>query len=229
MSPKLSIVVPIYNESQTIRNLLNKILQIQQEKEIIVVDDGSTDETPKILASFKHSDVQVLRHPLNRGKGAAVRTGLSHCTGGIVVIQDADLDQDHDVIYQLVKPVLNDGAQMVYGSRFLGERPRMKQANFFANKFLSFLTRFLYQADITDVETCFKAFRADVIQSIALEGNGFEFEVEITAKALKKGFKIKEVPIKQEWYEENYHESKKLHWTDGVKAVITLLKYRLFS
>ena len=228
MNPKLSILIPIYNESQTIRKLLEKILLIQQEKEIVVVDDGSTDGTRKILDSFRHPEVQIIRHPENQGKGAAVRTGLARCSGGIVVIQDGDLDQDLNVIYQLVQPVLNDGAQMVYGSRFLTQRPKMKLANFWANRFLSFLTRFLYRAQITDVETCFKAFRADLIKSIPLEGNGFEFEVEVTAKALKKGFKIKEVPIKQEWYEENYHDSKKLNWTDGVKAVFTLLKYRFF-
>ncbi len=226
MNPKLSIVVPIYNESQTIGKLLEKIVEIQQEKEILVVDDGSTDGTREILDSIRHPEIRIFRHSENRGKGAAVRTGFANCSGEIVVIQDADLDQDLNIIYQLVQPVLSDGAQMVYGSRFLDGRPKMKWVNYWANKFLSFLTRFLYGSKITDVETCFKVFRADVLRNIALEGNGFEFEVEVTAKALKKGFKIHEVPIKREWYEENHHDSKKLNWTDGVKAVIALLKYR---
>lgn len=226
MSSKLSILIPVYNEWKTIKELLHELLALELDKEIIVVDDGSSDGTSEILQSISDPRIQRVRHAVNKGKGAAIRTGLLHCTGDIIAIQDADLDQDLSVIYQLLQPIFTDGARMVYGSRFLGERPKMKWANFLANHLLSFLTRFLYRSQISDVETCFKVFKADVIKSIPLEADGFEFEIEVTAKALKRGVPIREVPIKQEWYEENYHDSKKLGWLDGVKALIALFKYR---
>ena len=227
MTPvKLSILIPAYNERQTISKLIGKLLEIKLEKEIIVIDDGSTDGTSEMLCRMPEAGVLLIRHPKNQGKGAAIRTGLAHVTGDIVVIQDADLDQDYGVIYELLGPILTGGAQMVYGSRFLKMRPKMKAANYAANRFLSFLTGFLYRAKVTDVETCFKAFSAGMLKSLGLKSNGFEFEIEVTAKALKRGFVLQEVPIKQEWYQENHHDSKKLNWTDGVKAVIALFRYR---
>ncbi len=226
MNSKLSILIPVYNEWKTIQELLTKLLELRVEKEIIVVDDGSNDGTGEILNSTAHPLIRVFKHPVNRGKGAAIRTGLSHCTGDIIIIQDADLDQDLNLLYQLIRPIVQDGARIVYGSRFLAERPKMKWTNYLANHFLSFLTRFLYRAKVTDVETCFKAFAADVIKSIPLETDGFEFEVEITAKVLKQSLEIREVPIRQEWYQENHHKITKLTWVDGVKAIATLMRYR---
>lgn len=226
MDKKLSILIPVYNEWRTIRQLLEKLVALKREKEIIVLDDGSSDGTKEILNSISHPQIKIFRHPANRGKGAAIRTALAQCTGDIVLIQDADLNQDPKVIDRLVEPFLEDGVKLVYGSRFLAQRPKMKWTNYWANRFLTFLTNFLYRTKISDVETCFKAFRSEVIKSIPLETEGFEFEVEVTAKVLRKGFPIKEVPIKQEWYLENYHDSKKLNWLDGVKAIVTLFKYR---
>lgn len=227
MSYKLSVIIPVYNEWRTIRELLSRLLVLQLEKEIIVVDDGSSDGTSEILESFSsHPLVKLIRHPRNQGKGAAIRTGLSHCSGELVIIQDADLEQDPEDIYHLVQPFLKEGADVVYGSRFLGQRPKMKWSAYWANQFLSRLTSLLYSTKITDVETCYKIFRADVIKSIPLEGNGFEFEPEITAKLLKRGFTIREVPIKEDWYHGYYSNSKKVTWLDGVKAIVTLLKHR---
>ena len=187
---KLSILIPVYNEWKTIRELLEKLIDLKVEKEIIVVDDGSNDGTSEILDKISHPLIKRLRHPENRGKGAAIRTGLAHASGDLVIIQDADLEQDPNDIYQLIQPILKGEAKVVYGSRFLKERPKMNGPTYLANLFLSGLTRFLYSAHIPDLETCYKVFAADVIQSISLESNGFEFEPEITAKLLKRGYKI---------------------------------------
>ena len=226
MENKISIIIPVYNEWKTIRELLEQLLGLKLNKEIIVVDDGSSDGTSEILSSMKHPLITVYQHAKNRGKGAAIRTGLSVCTGSIVIIQDADLEQDPQDIYELVKPILNEGAQVVYGSRFLRAPPRMKWHAYVANLFLSYLTRVLYAADITDVETCYKVFRTEVLKSIALEAEGFEFEPEITAKILRNGISIREVPIKEDWFHGYDNNSKKVTWKDGVKAVWTLFKYR---
>jgi glycosyltransferase involved in cell wall biosynthesis len=230
MNYKLSFIVPAYNEQRTLGPLLARLLELNLEKELIVVDDGSTDGTRDVLEAISHPAVRILRHQTNRGKGAAVRTALPHCSGDIVVLQDADIEQKLTVIYELIRPILTEGIPVVYGSRFLGGGPRMKWTNYLANRFLSFLTSRLYSARITDVEISFKVFRADVLRSILpLESNGFEIEVEMTSKLLKKGIPIREVAIKEEWCKEHHHDSKKLSWTDGVKAVAALFKYRLNS
>ena len=226
MSPKLSILVPIYNEWKTIQELLDRILELKFEKEILVVDDGSTDGTREILDRLQHLAIRVFRHPDNRGKGAAIRTALSHCTGDIVIIQDADLEQDPNDIYELVKPIMIQGAQVVYGSRFLGQHPRMHWSAYWANVFLSRFTSFLYGAEITDLETCYKVFSAELIKNIPLKCRGFEFEPEVTAKLLRKGIKIHEVPIKEDWYHGYNNNSKKVTWWDGIKAILTLIQYR---
>lgn len=226
MSKKLSILIPVYNEWRTISELLNKLTALKLEKEIIIVDDGSNDGTTEILSSLAHPLIKVVRHPVNRGKGAAIRTGLAHCTGNMVIIQDADLEQDPEDIYQLVQPILKGGAEVVYGSRFLGQRPKMKRMTYWANRFLSALTSFLYGAKITDVETCYKVFKAELIQSLVLEGDGFEFEPEVTAKILRFGIRIHEVPIQEDWYHGYNNNSKKVTWFDGFKAIAVLLKYR---
>lgn len=226
MSKKLSILIPVYNEWRTIRELLDKLIALKSEKEIIIVDDGSNDGTTEILSSISHPLIRVFRHPQNRGKGAAIKTALSHATGDMVIIQDADLEQDPEDIYQLVEPILKEGAEVVYGSRFLGQRPKMKWMTYWANRFLSFLASVLYGVKITDVETCYKVFKADLIKSLVLEGNGFEFEPEVTAKVLRRGIKIREVPIKEDWYQGYDNNSKKVTWLDGLKAIGTLVKYR---
>ena len=229
MAPKLSILIPIYNEWRSIRELLDMILNLRFEKEIIIVDDGSTDGTREILDGIHHPLIQIFRHASNQGKGAAIRTALSYCTGDMVIIQDADLEQDPNDIYELVKPIMNEGAQVVYGSRFLGERPKMHWTAYHANRFLSWFASFLYGTKITDLETCYKVFSADLIKSLPLSADGFEFEPEVTARLLKRGIKIYEVPIKEDWYHGYNNNSKKVTWLDGIKAIATLLKYRFIS
>ena len=226
MASKISILIPVYNEWKTIRELLEKLIALKLEKEIIVVNDGSSDGTNEILESFRHPLVRVFRHPVNQGKGAAIRTGLKHCSGEVIVIQDADLEQDPEDIHQIVRPILEEKVDVVYGSRFLGQRPRMKRRAYLANIFLSALASLLYGHRITDVETCYKAFKSGVIRSMTLESDGFEFEPEITAKLLRAGHVIHEVPIKEDWFHGYDNNSKKVTWKDGVKAILTLLKYR---
>ena len=229
MPPNLSILIPIYNEWKTIQELLDRVLELKFEKEILIVDDGSTDGTREILDRIQHPSIRIFRHAANRGKGAAISTALANCTGDIVIIQDADLEQDPNDIYELVKPIMTGGAQVVYGSRFLNQHPKMHWSAFYANVFLSRLTSLLYGAKITDLETCYKVFSSPLIKSIPLQCTGFEFEPEVTAKLLKKGIKIYEVPIKEDWYHGYNNNSKKVTWLDGFKAVLTLLKYRFIS
>jgi len=224
---KLSVIIPVYNEWRTICELLSRLLVLQLEMEIIVVDDGSSDGTSEILDSFHHPRVKLIRHPKNRGKGAAIRVALPHCSGDVVIIQDADLEQDPNDIYDIVKPIFEEGAQVVYGSRFLGQRPKMHWVAYLANIFLSRLTSFLFSRRVTDLETCYKAFTREVIQSLPLDSSGFEFEAEVTAKLLTRGIQIHEVPIKEDWYHGYRNNSKKVSWLDGVKAIFTLFKYRL--
>lgn len=226
MEPKLSIIIPVYNEWRTIRELLEKLIHLKVEKEIIVVDDGSNDGTSDILDKFSHPRVKLIRHPRNRGKGAAIRTGLAEAAGDLVIIQDADLEQDPEDIYHLIQPILKKEAKVVYGSRFLQERPKMNLPAYFANIFLSRLASLLYGQRITDLETCYKVFDREVIQSVSLKSDGFEFEPEVTAKILKQGHRIHEVPIQEDWYHGYNNNSKKVTWLDGIKAILTLFKYR---
>ena len=227
MAHKLSVVVPVYNEWKTIGELLKKLIALKLDKEIIVVNDGSSDGTTEVLNSISDPLIKIIRHPSNLGKGAAIRTALTRSTGDIVIIQDADLEQDPEDIYRLVQPFLTGRAAVVYGSRFLGQRPRMKWYVYWANVFLSGLASFLYGAAITDLETCYKVFRAEVIKKISIESNGFEFEAEVTAKLLREGHRILEIPVKEDWYHGFLNNSKKVTWKDGVKAVWTLIRYRL--
>lgn len=223
---KLSIIIPVYNEWKTIRELLDKLLALKLEKEIIIVDDGSSDGTTEILNGIHHPLVRVFHHSRNQGKGAAIRTALQYISGAMVIIQDGDLEQDPEDIYRLVEPILRGGAEVVYGSRFLGQKPRMHWTAYWANQLISGLARLLFGAPITDVETCYKVFRTEVIRSISWTANGFEFEPEITAKLLRKGLRIYEIPIKEDWYHGYNNNTKKVTWKDGVKAIVTLFKYR---
>ncbi len=223
---RLSIIIPVYNEWTTINELLDKLLALQLNKEIIVVDDGSNDGTSEILDSFSHPLVRIFRHPKNCGKGAAIRTGLSHCTGDVIILQDADMEQVPEEIYKLIEPVLDGRAEVVYGSRLLGKKPEMTFSAYMANLFLSGLTSLLYFRKISDMETAYKVFKREVIQSIPFDANGFEFEPEMTAKILKKGIRIYEIPVKMDWFRGYDNNTKKITWLDGVKAVLTLLKYR---
>lgn len=225
---KLSIIMPVYNECSTLREILRQVRAVELpgiEKEILVVDDGSTDGSRDVLAEeAKAGDIRVFYHEQNRGKGAAVRTAVEHATGDIVLIQDADLEYDPRDYPALIRPILEGRVAVVYGSRFLGPRKAMLFWHMLGNKLLTLTTNILYNAILSDMETCYKCFRADVLKAIPLRSRRFDFEPEITAKVLKRGYRIFEVPIS--YYGREYAEGKKITWRDGPIAFWTLIKYR---
>lgn len=220
----LSILVPCYNEEKTIQELLDQVRMVNLEKEIIVVDDFSKDRSPEILAEIARQDptVKVIRQPANRGKGEAIRTALAAATGEIVVIQDADLEYDPNDYYELVKPIVMGKVDIVFGARFLGRHTGMYFWNAVGNKFLTFLTNFFYNCWISDMETCYKVMRTDIMRSLKLESNDFRIEPEIAAKVLRLGYRIYEVPIS--YNGRTYEEGKKIRKSDGLKAIWTLLR-----
>jgi len=224
---KLSVIMPVFNERNTIQEILRRVRAVdlgEIVKEIIVVDDGSSDGTPDILKMEEDSTVKVFRHPENRGKGAAIRTGLPHATGDLVVIQDADLEYDPDDYRTLLAPLLKKKADVVYGSRFTGEHRNMLFWHMLGNKFLSLVTNVLYNTTLSDMETCYKLFRREALDGIEIRSDKFNFEPEITAKILKKKIRIYEVPVSYAGRE--YEEGKKITWRDGFAALWALVKYR---
>lgn len=225
---KLSIIIPVYNEEKTIAKVIGRTAKarIGIPKEIIVVDDFSQDRTGEILKKIK-SGIKVLRHGKNMGKGAAIRTGMEHASGNIILIQDADLEYDPQEYPKLLKPIIDKKADIVYGSRIDSIRSnldKMYKLHYIGNLFLTFLTNVLYNVKITDMETGYKVFRKDALNNINLKSKRFDFEPEITAKFLKNGHKIKEVPISFAGRE--FKEGKKITWIDGIKAAYYLVKYR---
>ena len=225
---KLSVIVPVYNERAMLLDAIQAVLDVERVDEIIIVDDGSTDGTRDLYSQIATSDdrISIYLHERNQGKGAALRTGFKKATGDIFLIQDADLEYDPRDYYALVRPIEEGRAAVVYGSRFRGGPTK---AMFFwhmiGNKFLTLVTNVLYNTILTDMETCYKVFRADVIKDIPLRAKGFEFEPEITSKVLKRGYRIYEVPISYNGRE--FDEGKKLNpWKEGPKAFFYLVKYR---
>jgi glycosyltransferase involved in cell wall biosynthesis len=223
---KLSVIIPCYNESATLRPMLAAVEGVGRADEIVIVDDGSTDGTRDILKELEsHAGVHVIYHERNLGKGAAVRTGFDHATGQILLIQDADLEYDPRDYPNLLQPIEEGRADVVYGSRFLGgPRKAMMFWHMIGNQLLTLATNLLYNAILSDMETGFKVFRAEVLQNVPLRSRRFEFEPEITAKMLKRGHRIFEVPIS--FYAREYDEGKKITWKDAPVAFWTLLKYR---
>ena len=228
---KLTVIIPCFNEVGTISQVVAAVKASPVKNcEIIIVDDNSTDGTREILQSQIESQVdRVIYHRKNRGKGAALRTGFAAATGDIVVIQDADLEYDPQEYPLLIKPILNNKADVVFGSRFMGRGPHrvLYYWHMVGNMFLTTLSNMLTNINLTDMETCYKAFRREVIQSIKIEENRFGFEPEITAKVAKMGCRIYEVGIS--YYGRTYKEGKKINWKDGVWAIYCILKYNLFS
>lgn len=232
---KLSIIVPVYNEEKTISEVLKRLGKEEipgVEKEIIVVDDGSKDTTRKILSNLKDKKIKVILHEKNQGKGAAVKTGIKNATGDYIIIQDADLEYHPKYIKGLTKLVLEKKAEVVYGTR-LNRMPHLGKEeskhlfiiHYFGNRFLSLITSILYGQWITDMETGYKLFPKDAMRDIKLNARGFELEPEITSKLLRKGYKIKEIPITV--IPRGYEDGKKLNTArDGLKALWYLLKYR---
>jgi glycosyltransferase involved in cell wall biosynthesis len=192
--------------------------------QIIVVDDGSTDGSDMVLGALQDSTVRVISHGQNQGKGAAIRTGMAAATGDLLLIQDADLEYDPDDWPRLLDPMLKGKAQVVYGSRFTGERKNMLPLHWFANRVLSFTTNLLYSSTLSDMETCYKLFDARVLAGITIVSNRFDFEPEITAKVLRRGHRIYEVPISYAGRE--IHEGKKITWRDGFSALLALVRFR---
>lgn len=223
-NPVVSIIIPAYNEADSIVQAIERVRAVPLQKEIIVVDDGSTDETPALLA--QQPDVVVLRHEHNMGKGMAIRTAIAHATGDIIIIQDADLEYDPMDIPRVIAPIAEGKAQVVYGSRFLTtKRPKgMRLPNWLINRLLAGMVRWLYWHPLTDEATCYKAFRADLLKSVPLTCQRFEFCPEVTAKVIRRGVKILEVPISYE--ARTTLQGKKIRWWDGIEAIWTLLKWR---
>ena len=221
----LSVIIPVYNEKTTISEVIEKVwaVELPIEKEIIVVDDGSTDGTVEILQSNSIKLTHTYLTPINIGKGAAVRIGLTLAKGEIILIQDADLELNPNEYKQLLQPILEGQTSVVYGSRFLGEN-RVAPLRRFANYFLTKTTNLLFRTKLTDMETAYKVFTSEVARNLSLEASRFEIEPEITAQIARKGFKIKEVPIS--YRPRTKFEGKKINWKDGFKALWTLIKYR---
>jgi glycosyltransferase involved in cell wall biosynthesis len=223
---RLSVIVPVFNERNTVAEIVRRMrsVDLPVEREIVIVDDGSDDGTRDVLTQLGDSTVRVVKHPVNRGKGAAIRTGLEHATGDVVLVQDADLEYDPEDWPKLLAPVLKGRARVVYGSRFTGERRNMLFLHWVGNRFLSLVTNILYNSTLSDMETCYKLFERNVLDGIQLRAERFDFEPEFTAKILRRGVRIYEVPISYAGREP--HEGKKITWRDGVTALWTLVKYR---
>lgn len=223
---KISILIPVFNEVNTLQKILEKVENVDfcgLEKEIILIDDFSTDGTKDL---YKNLPYKVLYHEKNMGKGAALRTGFKEATGDIVVIQDADLEYDPSDYKELIQLIIDNKADVVYGTRLTGVKPSRAFMfhHLLGNKFLTLITNLLYNTTLTDMETCYKAFKRDFLTGIEIKSNRFDFEPEITAKILKRGARIYELPIS--YYGREYSEGKKITWKDGFSAIWTLVKYR---
>ncbi len=226
---KLSIVIPVFNERNTVVEIVRRVRQVELpgdlDRELIIVDDGSTDGTREVLDQLRDSTVRIIKNPSNRGKGHALRTGFAAATGDLVIVQDADLEYDPEDYPRLINPVLRGKARVVYGSRFTGERRNMLFLHWVGNRFLSLLTNVLYNSTLSDMETCYKLFDRELLNTLTLVSDSFEIEAEVTAKLLKRRVRIYEVPISYAGRE--FDEGKKITWRDGITALWTLLKYRV--
>jgi len=224
---KLSIIIPVYNEVETILEVIRRVQDAPLEKEIIVVDDGSTDGTGEVLQTAQGEGIIVLSHKVNQGKGASIRTAMARITGDIAIIQDADLEYDPSEYPRLIGPIRNGRADVVYGSRFLGGAHRVL---FFwhsvGNRVITNLSNMLTNLNLTDMETGYKVFRSEILKGIKIESKRFGFEPEVTAKVAKTGCRVFEVPIS--YWGRDYSEGKKIGWKDGFAAIYWILKYNLF-
>ena len=222
----LSVIVPVFNERNTLTEIVRRMraVDLPMDREIIIVDDGSSDGSEKVMAAMEDSTVRILRHEGNKGKGAAIRTGMAKARGDLLLIQDADLEYDPEDWPKLLAPILRGKAQVVYGSRFTGERKNMLVWHWVGNRLLSMVTNLLYNTTISDMETCYKLFDRKVLEGIVVQSDRFDFEPEITAKVLRRGFRIYEVPISYSGRE--FDEGKKITWRDGLGALRALVRYR---
>ncbi len=224
--PLLSVVMPAYNERDTIDEIIGRVIAVPLRIELIVVDDGSRDGTRDRLAALQEQyGFKLILQPANRGKGAALRRGFEEVTGDIVVIQDADLEYSPEEYPQLIELICQGRADVVYGSRFLGRHRVFLFTHYLGNRLLTFLTNVLYNTMLTDMETCYKVMRVEVLRSMTLRSDSFGIEPELTAKIFKRGYRVYEVPITYDG--RGYEEGKKITWRDGIVALWTLLKYRV--
>ncbi|MCX5887580.1 MAG: glycosyltransferase family 2 protein [Proteobacteria bacterium] len=225
---KISVVIPVYNEKNTIREIIKRVQEVGLEKEIIVVDDYSTDGTREILKEIRGDNLKILFHDKNQGKGATLKTGFQEVTGDIVVIQDADLEYNPQEYHSLIRPILEGKADAVYGSRFLGGPHRVL---FFwhsvGNKFLTTLSNLFTNLNLTDMETCYKVFKGSLLKKMEIKSKRFGFEPEITAKLAKLKCRIYEVPIS--YSGRDYSEGKKINWKDGIAAFFWIIRYNIFG
>jgi glycosyltransferase involved in cell wall biosynthesis len=225
---KVSIVIPVYNEETTIREVIAAVQQAPFDKELIIVDDCSSDSTGEILAAMADPEIKIIRHPRNRGKGAALRTGFGAVTGDFVIIQDADLEYSPADYPKLLKPLIDGRADVVYGSRFVGgdEHRALFFWHMVGNRLLTLFSNMLTNLNLTDMETCYKAFRREILERITVEEDRFGFEPEITAKVARLGVRIYEVGVS--YSGRTYAEGKKIGWRDGISAIRCIIKYNLF-
>ena len=225
----LSVVIPCYNEEATVATVIDTVLAQQCVGEVIVVDDGSTDKSREILAALDEPKVRVILQPVNQGKGAALRAGFAHATGEYVVVQDADLEYDPEEFELLLEPLVADKADVVFGSRFVSSRPHrvLYFWHSLGNKLLTLTSNVFTDLNLTDMETCYKVFRRNVIQSIEIEEDRFGFEPEITAKIARGGWRVFEVGIS--YSGRTYAEGKKIGWRDGVRAFYCIVRYSSFG
>jgi len=223
---KLSIIIPSFNEVKTIKEILKrvKLVDVGMSKEIIIVDDFSTDGTRRVLENLKDNEIKLVYHHKNMGKGASIRTGLAEATGEIILIQDADLEYDPSEYPQLLRPIMDGCADVVYGARPLGPHMVMPFTHLLGNQVLTNLINILHNTSLTDMETGYKVFKSHVLKNLKIRSNGFNFEAEVTIKVLKRGFRIFEVPIS--YYGRTYAEGKKIGWKDGLFAIWAIIKYR---
>jgi glycosyltransferase involved in cell wall biosynthesis len=222
----LTVIMPVFNERTTVAEVIRRMraVDLPVTLEIIAVDDGSSDGSDKVLGALEDSTVRVLRHEKNKGKGAAIRTGMGEARGDLLLIQDADLEYDPNDWPKLLDPVLRGKARVVYGSRFTGERKNMLPLHWMGNRLLSLVTNVLYSSTLSDMETCYKLFDSEVLEGLTIVSNRFDFEPEITAKVLRRGHRIYEVPISYAGREPD--EGKKITWRDGFSAMRALIKFR---
>jgi len=223
---KLSIIMPAYNEETTINTIINGVLATPYQKEIIIVDDGSTDGTRSKIMKINNPEVKTIFHEKNIGKGGAIQTGFRHVTGDIILIQDADLEYDPSDYPMLLKPIIDGKADVVFGSRFAGQGTHrvLYFWHYVGNKFLTLLSNIFTELNLTDMETCYKVFTNEALNDIEIKENRFGFEPEITAKIAKKKLRIYEVPIS--YYGRTYEEGKKINWKDGLWALLCIFRYR---
>ena len=225
---KLSVVMPAYNETNTIEEIIGRVMAVDLDKELVIVDDGSTDGTREFLGKLNDPRIRVIFHEENMGKGAAVRTGIEEATGEVIVIQDADLEYDPEEYHKLIEPIEKGLADVVYGTRFGGSTSRVHLFwHYLGNKMLTLFSNMFTNLNLTDMEVCYKMFKTSIIKNVRLRSNRFGFEPEVTAKVARMRCRIYETPVS--YAGRDYSEGKKIGWKDGISAVYCIIRYHFFD